>query len=393
MKREIPFISVSKRCNVLMRAPWKIMLSTIKFGILDGKLMRLLSGLVILLISCILFASTLLAKNIMINEFDLSPAGKDAGNEWVVLYNPDKAYVDISSWTLETTHGEKVTVRMPQGTVIPPKGYWTYIYEKQWLDNKDEMIILKDAKGVEVDRTLMASDTDNDNRYWTRYPDGLDTNSDTDWQFRKRVLSKGVIRSGRINNVKDGDTVDIIFAPENKDIRGLQRIRLVGVDAPELAITEGRKVKELVKKMYLGKIVKLEIDDKRQYDKYYRILAVLYINGDNLNSYLLRKGYARPLPILPSEFIPYASFTYSPEKMVINQVIKFDASSSYSLDPDAVITSYKWNFGDGTIETSKVVNHSYFSSGDYTVTLTVVDSDGKITRENIRVVRIMISKE
>jgi len=36
----------------------------------------------------------------------------------------------------------------------------------------------------------MASDTDDDNRYWTRYPDGLDTNSDSDWRFRERALSK-----------------------------------------------------------------------------------------------------------------------------------------------------------------------------------------------------------
>ena len=63
----------------------------------------------------------------------------------------------------------------------------------------------------------------------------------------------------------------------------------MGIDAPELAATEGRKVKELVEKMCLGKVVKLEVDDKGQYDKYYRILAVLYINGLNLNSYLLRE--------------------------------------------------------------------------------------------------------
>ena len=250
---------------------------------------RLLSGLVILSVPCILLAGAALDENIVINEFDLNPAGKDAGNEWVVLYNPTEVEVDIGNWTLETTQGEKVTVIISQDTTISPKGYWTYIYEKQWLDNKDELIILRDTKDIEVDKTLMAGDTDDDNRYWTRCPDGLDTNSDSDWQFRERVLSKGLIRSGRVNHVEDGDTIDIIFAPENKDVRGIQRIRLVGIDAPELAATEGRKVKELVEKMCLGKVVKLEVDDKGQYDKYYKILAVLYINGLNLNSYLLRE--------------------------------------------------------------------------------------------------------
>jgi len=152
--------------------------------------MRLLSGLVVLLVQYFVFTGTVLAGNIVINEFDLNPAGKDAANEWVVLYNPTEVEVDISSWALETTHGETVTVKIPRGTIMPPKGYWTYIHSRQWLDNEDELIILKDAEGIEVDRTLMASDTDDDNRYWTRYPDGLDTNSDSDWRFRERALSK-----------------------------------------------------------------------------------------------------------------------------------------------------------------------------------------------------------
>ena len=86
-------------------------------------------------------------------------------------------------------------------------------------------------------------------------------------------------------------------------------------------------------------------------------------------------------------------FIYSPEEPSVNQIITFDASSSYSLDPDAVIISYKWNFGDGTMGEDKVMNHSYSSAGDYTVTFTLVDSDGKITRENIRIMRITIKKE
>ena len=393
VKRKRPFVSVLGNHNVPMKAPWKIILSTIEFGIPDGKLMGLLSGLVVLLVQYIVFTGALLAGDIVINEFDLNPAGKDTANEWVVLYNPSEVEADIGSWALETTHGKTVTVRIPQGTIIPPGGYWTYVHPRQWLDNEGELIILKDAEGTEVDRTLMANDRDNDNHYWTRYPDGSDTNSDSDWRFRERVLSKGLIRSGTVKHVGDGDTIDVIFAPENRDIRGIQQIRLVGIDAPELDTVEGKRVKNLVENMCLGKVVRLEVDDEGQYDKYYRILAIVNINGLNLNAYLLRKGYARPLVILPSEFIPYASFIYSPEESSVNQMITFDASPSYSLDSDAVIISYKWNFGDGTIGTGRVVNHSYSLAGDYTVALTVVDGDGKVTRENMRAAVIIIKKE
>ena len=303
--------------------------------------------LAVLLVQYIVFTGAVLAGDILINEFDLNPAGKDTGNEWIVLYNPSEIEVDMSRWTLETAHGRKVTVRIPQDTIIPPRDYWTYIHPKQWLDNDDELIILRNAEGIEVDRTLVARDTDNDNRYWTRYPDGLDTDSDSDWRFRKRLLSKGITRNGTVRHVEDGDTIDVIFSPESKNIRGIQRIRLVAIDTPESKTPEGAKVKEFVEKMCLGKVVQLEIDDGRQYDRYYRILAVLSINGLNLNAYLLREGYAVPLVILPSEFVPYASFVYSPEELSVNQTIIFDASPSYSLDSAATIVSYQWDFGDG----------------------------------------------
>lgn len=49
----------------------------------------------------------------------------------------------------------------------------------------------------------------------------------------------------------------------------------------------------------------------------------------------------------------------------------FDASST-----SGDITSYKWEFGDGTTGSGPKVNHSYIP-GNYTVTLTVTDSSGE----------------
>jgi len=73
---------------------------------------------------------------------------------------------------------------------------------------------------------------------------------------------------------------------------------------------------------------------------------------------------------------PLASFTVTPPNPAINQVIIFNASSSY--DPDGLIVSYRWNFGDGNVTTTtdKIVTHTYTSPGNYTVTLTVTDNDG-----------------
>lgn len=70
---------------------------------------------------------------------------------------------------------------------------------------------------------------------------------------------------------------------------------------------------------------------------------------------------------------PLASFTYSPEIPIVNETITLDAS--LSSDPDGNITSYYWDFGDGTNGTGVITTHNYTSIGTYNVTLTVTDND------------------
>ena len=71
---------------------------------------------------------------------------------------------------------------------------------------------------------------------------------------------------------------------------------------------------------------------------------------------------------------PVALFTESAETIYIGEEISFNASDSY--DPDGSITSYFWDFGDGTNETGVIANHTYINDGVYTVTLTVTDDRG-----------------
>jgi len=58
----------------------------------------------------------------------------------------------------------------------------------------------------------------------------------------------------------------------------------------------------------------------------------------------------------------------------VNESILFDASQSY--DPDGDIESYIWDFGDGNTDTGEIIEHIYTSPGNYTVSLTVIDTDG-----------------
>jgi PKD repeat protein/C1A family cysteine protease len=52
--------------------------------------------------------------------------------------------------------------------------------------------------------------------------------------------------------------------------------------------------------------------------------------------------------------------------------VSFSAAGSY--DPDGTIASYEWDFGDGTTGSGVTVNHTYITSGNFQVTLTVTDN-------------------
>jgi PKD repeat protein len=66
---------------------------------------------------------------------------------------------------------------------------------------------------------------------------------------------------------------------------------------------------------------------------------------------------------------PVASFTSTCSGLTC------DFNGSGSSDSDGTITSYAWNFGDGTTTTGATVSHTYAVAGTYSVTLAVTDSD------------------
>ncbi len=289
--------------------------------------------------------------------------------------------MNISGWTISSIKyrgGIDITIK---NSTIPPRSYWTYIHDKGWLYDKREQIRLNDSEGNTIDETPVVSDNDDDNRFWKRNPDGVDTDSESDWIYTLQDLEKGKIRRGKVVHVEDGDTIYISPVA----MAGVQSVRLVCIDAPELETQEGKECKAFLEGLCLGKEVEFDVDDCRQYDNRNRILAMVYVNGTNLNQEMLKKdGCAVFLYIPPSEFVPYANFTYSPLNPIVNQSITFNASSSWTIDPDAAIISYEWNFGDGTEGTGKIVNHTYPSPGNYVVSLKVTDSNGDERRSNIR---------
>jgi len=73
---------------------------------------------------------------------------------------------------------------------------------------------------------------------------------------------------------------------------------------------------------------------------------------------------------------PVAVFTSVPSAVVPQEAARFDASGS--LDGDGWITSYQWDFGDGSVAEGVSVDHQFSAPGTYPVVLRVIDNDGAV---------------
>ena len=96
--------------------------------------------------------------------------------------------------------------------------------------------------------------------------------------------------------VVDGDTIYL----DNGE-----KVRFVGVNTPERGVDGYITSKNFVQKLCLNKEVGLDIDDSKHSDRYGRTLAVVIVDGKNVNEMLLKEGLAEIMYMPPSEFYPY----------------------------------------------------------------------------------------
>jgi micrococcal nuclease len=103
---------------------------------------------------------------------------------------------------------------------------------------------------------------------------------------------------GRCVDVYDGDTITVRLYSSPQE---LTKVRLIGVDAPELEKGEfGETAGYYTRSLLDGHKVKL-VFDKERYDKYGRLLAYVYLeDGTFVNARLVEEGYARVASIPPN---------------------------------------------------------------------------------------------
>ncbi|MBQ6627275.1 MAG: thermonuclease family protein [Methanobrevibacter sp.] len=117
--------------------------------------------------------------------------------------------------------------------------------------------------------------------------DILSQYSDTECHVEERAVCTKVV---------DGDTIYL----DNGE-----KVRFVGVNTPERGVEGYIASKNFVQKLCLNKEVGLDIDDSKHHDKYGRTLAVVIVDGKNVNEMLLKEGLAEIMYMPPSEFYPY----------------------------------------------------------------------------------------
>lgn len=111
-----------------------------------------------------------------------------------------------------------------------------------------------------------------------------------------------------VSFVYDGDTIQISDGT---------KVRLIGIDAPEVAhdnsnqqcfATESAK---LLKELILDQKISIE-QDKQKQDVYGRMLGYIWTDNVFINDFMIRQGYAKSMPIKPNT--KYAVLFYDAQK-------------------------------------------------------------------------------
>ncbi|EOY4239110.1 thermonuclease family protein [Campylobacter upsaliensis] len=108
--------------------------------------------------------------------------------------------------------------------------------------------------------------------------------------FKEQNLEKEL--TGKVSRVIDGDTIELLAKTSKTNpynhITKL-KIRLYGIDAPELKQAYGKEAKEFLSALVLKQEVSLIIENK---DKYDRFVGTLFLKGQDINKEMVKNGYA-----------------------------------------------------------------------------------------------------
>lgn len=108
---------------------------------------------------------------VLLNEVELNPKGRDAGGEWVEIYNPTGSDADISNFRIRTSLNP-TTITIPAGTVVPAGQFYVLAVDGEKLANSNSLTLLDASGQMMISRTPALLDKGDSSHTWQRFPDG-----------------------------------------------------------------------------------------------------------------------------------------------------------------------------------------------------------------------------
>ena len=98
------------------------------------------------------------------------------------------------------------------------------------------------------------------------------------------LACSALAETGKVVGVHDGDSITVL-ASGNEQLK----VRLEGIDAPELKQPFSQYAKEALSSLVFGKAVSFE---RLKKDRYGRTMAVVFVGQTNVNLELVKQGFA-----------------------------------------------------------------------------------------------------
>ncbi|MGI0019989.1 MAG: lamin tail domain-containing protein [Nitrososphaera sp.] len=246
---------------------------------------------------------------VKINEVELNPRGRDAGGEWVEIYNPTSADVNIGDYKIKTSY-RSTTITIPAGIVVGAGQLYVLAIEGEKLSNGD-LLTLADGVDQTVDKIALVDRSDS-SLTWQRLPDGGSAwrflegtkgiaNDPATFQIAKstpanngsvtttkpanagQCVGSALCIEGRVTRVVDADTLWVTVGANNHKVVDLSLTKTTRNDK---LFTQG---------LCLGSNALVDQDDK-QPGKGKSIMGVVYCASTNLNQQLLDSGHVALAP-------------------------------------------------------------------------------------------------
>ena len=105
--------------------------------------------------------------------------------------------------------------------------------------------------------------------------------------------------SGKVVSIHDGDTITILTEQKQQI-----KVRLFGIDAPELKQPYGKKSRQFLANLIAGKVVEVNENGK---DRYKRTIGTIYLDGKDINAQMVENGYAWAYRKFSKKYTPQES--------------------------------------------------------------------------------------